>query len=231
MQQEDSFKTTLFISIIIHAAVLATLPFFKSVPSRKELTTLEVTYRHFAEKISAQDKYGISKEVFSVKQAEPPKPAASEEKLSVEPVKKIDLSELFKPKESISVPKPQTLKQAPRIKKIILKNLPVETAKDPAYLSYRDIIRREIQDKVYYYSDQYFYFDNPREGNIFVSFTISSEGILKDLTVLEGKSSQDAILRRIATTAIRESSPFQKFPKDLRYDERNFNLEISFEVE
>lgn len=231
MPQENSFKTTLFISLIIHAVVLASLPFFKSVPSRRELTPLEVTYRHFTQKISKKNQHGISKELFSDKQRELPKAELPQEKPQIDQTQKVDLSKLFQPKESIAVPKPQTLTQTPRVKKISLKNPPEETSKDPAYLSYRDIIRRKIQDKVYYYSDQYFYFDNPREGSIFVSFSVSSDGALKELTILEEKSSNDAILRKIADMAIKSASPFEKFPQDLNYDERSFSLEISFEIE
>ncbi|MFC1709403.1 energy transducer TonB [Candidatus Omnitrophota bacterium] len=231
MQQESTFKTTLFISIVLHAAILASLPFFKSAPSRKELTTLEVTYRHIADKLSNQNRYGISKDLLSVKQKEPPRPTLPKDQPKIETIKRIDLSKLFKPKESISVPKPQTLKKAPKVKKISLRNLPVEASKDPAYLTYRDIIRRKIQDKVYYYSNQYFYFENPREGSVFVSFTVTSDGALKDFSILENKSSNDMILRKIARLAIEDSSPFQKFPKELKYNERNFNLEISFEIE
>lgn len=231
MHQEDSFKTTLLISVVVHAAILASIPFLKSVPQKKDLTNLEVTYRYIAKKISKQNKHGISKELFASKQKTLPKADLPQDKPKIELSHKIDFSKLFKPRESISVPKPQTLKKIPKIKKISLKSLPVEESKDPAYLSYRDIIRRKIQDKVYYYSDQFFYFDNPREGNIFVSFSISSNGTLKELSILEEKSSGDMILRKIATVAIKSSSPFQKFPKDLKYNERSFNLEISFEIE
>jgi outer membrane biosynthesis protein TonB len=230
-QQEDSLRATLVLSLIIHAAVLANLPLFKSATGKKELTALEVTYRHFTQKISDRDRHGISKELLTEKQRELPKTVLPQDKPKIEPTPKIDLSQFFQHKESISIPKPQTLKQAPRVQKISLKNPPVETSKDPAYLTYRDIIRRQIQDKVYYYSDQYFYFDNPREGSIFVSFAIASDGTLKELSIQEDKSSQDTILRKIATMAINNSAPFQKFPKELNYDERSFNLEISFEVE
>ncbi|MFH1622445.1 MAG: hypothetical protein ABIA97_04915 [Candidatus Omnitrophota bacterium] len=231
MQQENTFKTTLVISVLIHSLILITIPLFKGVPQKKELTNLEVTYKYISQKISDKDRHGISKELLSSKQKELPKADLAQDKSILEQSQNFDFSKLFKPKESISVPKPQPVLTTPRFKKINLKNMPVETSKDPAYLSYRDIIRRKIQDKVYYFSDQYFYFDNPREGSIFVSFIVSSDGILKELNILEDKSSNDMILRKIANLAIQGASPFQKFPKELNYDERTFNLEISFEVE
>jgi len=231
MQQENTFKATLVISVLIHSLILISIPLFKSVPQKKELTNLEVTYKYISQKISDKDRHGISKELLSSKQKELSKTELPQEKPLIEQPQKFDFSKLFQPKESISVPKPQPVLKTPRLKKINLKDLPFETSKDPAYLSYRDIIRRKIQDRVYYYSDQYFYFDNPREGSIFVSFSVSSDGILKELNILEDKSSNDIILKKIATLGIQSASPFQKFPKELNYDERTFNLEISFEVE
>ncbi|MFC1645636.1 energy transducer TonB [Candidatus Omnitrophota bacterium] len=231
MHQEDTFKTTLVISVVIHAAILACIPFLKSIPQKKDLTSLEVTYRYIAKELSKQNRHGISKELLAPNLKTLPKVELPQDKPKIEQNHKIDFSKLFKPRESISVPKPHSLKKTPKVKKISLRSLPVEESKDPAYLSYRDIIRRKIQDQVYYYSDQYFYFDNPREGNIFVSFSVSSNGELKELSILEDKSSGDMILKKIATVAIKSSSPFQKFPKDLKYDERSFNLEISFEIE
>jgi len=230
MQQENTFKATLLISVLIHSVILISLPYFKSVPKKKELTELEVTYRYLAQKLSKQNRHGISKELLSKNQKQLPKTSLPQENPKIEQPK-IDFSKLFKPKESISVPKPQTLKKTPKVKKISLKNLPMEESKDPAYLSYRDIIRRKIQDKVYYFSDQFFYFDNPREGSVFVSFSVTSDGMLKELNILDDRSSSDMILKKISTKAITDSSPFQKFPKDLKYNERSFNLEISFEVE
>ncbi|MBL7196862.1 MAG: energy transducer TonB [Candidatus Omnitrophica bacterium] len=231
MDQENTSRVTLLVSLLIHAFVLISLPYFKHIPQKKELTILEVTYRSISGIKSEKERGGISKELLSIRQKGLPKTDLPEDKIGIRQPHKFDFSKLFKPKESIAVPKPQTLTQTPKIKKISLKSLPVETSKDPAYLSYRDIIRRKIQDKVYYYSDRYFYFDNPREGSIFVSFTVSSKGKLKELSILEDKSSGDMILRKISTTAIKNASPFQKFPKDLNYDERTFNLEISFEIE
>ena len=92
-------------------------------------------------------------------------------------------------------------------------------------------MRKKIQDKAYYYADQYFFFDNPREGKVFVTFTITAQGQLKEFLILEDKSTQDLILQKIVRVAIESASPFQKFPSDLKYDERTFNQEISFELE
>mgnify|MGYP001570792000 FL=1 len=104
-------------------------------------------------------------------------------------------------------------------------------SKDPAYLGYRDILRKKIQDAVYYYSDKYFYFDNPHEGKVFVFFIVYSNGALREVLIQDNKSTQNELLRKIALIAIQRASPFDTFPAELNYDERAFNLEISFEIE
>ena len=228
MNQNNAPRVTLVISLVIHVVILSSLPLFKNIPQKKELTNIEVIYKSSTGKKSKRDRGGISKRFLSVEQKKLPKAAIPQDRPEIEQYHKIDLSKFSKPKETITISKPKLSTFAKQ--KISLKNLPVEMSKDPVYLGYRDIVRKRIQDRVYYYSDQYFYFDYPREGKIFVSFTITSDGKLKELSILEDKSSADDILKRIVLTAIKKSSPFQRFPKDLKYDERSFNLEISFEI-
>ncbi|MDD5618394.1 MAG: TonB family protein [Candidatus Omnitrophica bacterium] len=231
MNQENAAPVTLLLSLIIHGAILATIPFYKNIPQKKELTNLEVTYKSFYAKKGMEDRAGISKELLSVKQKELPRATMPQEKPRMEQPYKFDTQELAKPQETIAVSKPDLPMSTPKKQKIILRDFPVETSKDPAYLNYREIIRKKIQDKVYYYSEQYFYFDYPREGKIFVAFTIGPDGRLVSSSIVENKSSQDNTLKKIVITSIEKASPFQKIPKDLRYGNHSFNLEISFEIQ
>lgn len=218
------------ISLIIHSTILASLPLFKHFPLRKQFINLEITYQTHSGIKSKKDRGGISKELLAAQQKSLPKTSLPNTVPHKEPLP-IDISKLFRPKETISIPKPKISPPNRKKQKIILKDLPVETSKDPAYLNYRDIIRKRIQDAVYYYSDKYFYFDNPQEGKVFVSFIVKSNGRLKEMLIQEDRSSQNNLLRKICLTAIQNASPFDKFPKELNYDERFFNLEISFEIE
>ena len=231
MNQENVLSVTLLVSLLIHATILASLPLFKNIPQKKELTNIEVTYKSSSGKKSKRDRGGISRELLSVRQRKLPKTTVPQDKPKRELHHKLDLSELSKPKETIAVSKPQLPSSTLKKQRISLKNLPVEMSKDPVYLGYRDLIRKKIQDKVYFYSDQYFFFNTVKEGKIFVTFTIGSNGKLKEFSILEHKSAKDKLLQKIVTTAIQKASPFQKFPKDLKYDERSFNIEISFEIE
>jgi TonB family protein len=236
MVQENIFKITVLISLLLHGAILVSLPYFKSMPKKKAIN-FEVTYRGVSPKIEKQEKQEkqekrmINKELLPAAQRTLPKVSLPENKPKMEQPQKFEFPNLFKPKETTSILKPQSFGQSHKVQKISLNDISEEASKEPAYLGYRDIIRKKIQDKVYFFSDQYFYFDNPREGKVFVSFVVDSNGALKGLSIAEDKSSKDSILRKIVDAAIQNASPFQKFPQDLKYDERSFNLEISFEIE
>ncbi|MDD5005644.1 MAG: hypothetical protein PHS93_03975 [Candidatus Omnitrophica bacterium] len=238
MEQENVASVTLLLSLVIHTAILTAIPLFKNIPQKKELTNIEVTYKSATGIKSSVDRGGISKELLSIKQRSLPKTDLPQDKVRIEEPRKpqieqpykLDLSQFVKPQETIAVSKPQLQPTTPKKQKISF-SIPVEMSKDPVYLGYRDVIRKKIQDKVYYYSNQYFYFDYPREGKIFIYFTVASNGVLKELHIVDDKSSTDKTLRKIVTNAIEKSSPFPLFPKDLRYDDRSFNLEVSFELE
>jgi len=231
MNQDNTAAVTLFLSLAIHTAILVGLPFYNRIPPKKALTNLEVTYGKYYAKKGEENRGGVSKELLAIKQKPLPKAIIPQEKPSIEQPYKLKMEEFSKPQETIAIPKPELPTPSLKKQKITLKELPVETSKDPVYLGYRDIIRRKIQDRVYRYSEQYFYFDYPREGKIFVSFTLNPNGELMDFSIIEDKSSKDNILKKIVATAIEKSSPFQRFPKDLRRENHSFNLEISFETQ
>lgn len=236
MVREDTFKITLLASLLIHTAALSFLPYLKNISSEKEFTKLEITYKGLPQRLSSQKEYGISKEILNTNPKKLPKtslpfsPANTNNKKIEQPIK-FDLSKLFTQKEAITIPKPQMLTQAQKSKNIKLKDISKETPREPAYINYKNKIRGQIREKVYYYSEQCLFFDNPRKGSIFVSFTINSNGILKELNILGEKSSNDELLKKIVLNAIKDASPFEEFPKELKYNERIINLEISFEIE
>jgi TonB family protein len=231
MSQENTAAVTLLVSLAIHSAILISIPFYKNIPQKKELTALEVTYKSYHAKKDEQNKAGINRQILSVQQKELPKTPIFKERPQPEEPYKLEMREFSKPQETIAVSKPNLPLPASTKQKISLRDIPLETSKDPAYLNYRQIIRNKIQDKVYYYSEQYFYFDYPRQGKIFVSFTLNPEGELINLSIIEDKSTPDNILKKIVATSIEKASPFQKIPKDLKYGNHSFNLEVSFETQ
>jgi len=54
-------------------------------------------------------------------------------------------------------------------------------------------------------------------GEIYLSFVIGQDGSLRDLRLVEEKSTPNYYLRDIALRSIRAASPFPAFPKELDY--------------
>lgn len=102
-----------------------------------------------------------------------------------------------------------------------------EKMASPRYLNYNDRIRAKIKNRVYSYVDDPAF----REGEVYLTFVLLSNGVLKDIRVIDNKTHANDFLRNIGLKSIRESSPFPPFPDDLKYPELSFNVVISFQVD
>jgi len=231
MLKDHIFKIALIISLIIHAIILSSLPHSKNNIKESKLSNIKLTYKYISKEAPKKDITTASKTMFSGKQTYLPRATLPIEEPKVKESIKFDISKTIRPKEAIAIPNIRQTTNIQRTNVIKLKDLVAEASKDPAYLSYRNVIRKRIQDKVYLFCDQFSYFNNPREGKIFITFTIDAQGNLKDLVINDAKSSEDDNLKKIVLAALKDASPFEKFPQDLKYAERVFSLEISFEIE
>jgi TonB family protein len=116
--------------------------------------------------------------------------------------------------------------QALAIKKKIA--LPaIESAKidNPSYISYYQIVREKIRRSAYQN------YTHNQTGEVYLSFIISNDGLIKDVRLAEDRTSVDSYLKNIALKSIRDASPFPNFPKELDYPQLSFNIIISFEIE
>jgi TonB family protein len=95
----------------------------------------------------------------------------------------------------------------------------------PSYIGYFQLTREKVRRILY---QRYTYTE---EGEVFLSFIVGSNGMVKQVRIDEEKSSPSPYLREIAIASVKESSPFPIFPKDLEYPELSFNVVVSFEVE
>jgi TonB family protein len=107
----------------------------------------------------------------------------------------------------------------------ILSPVDLNKINSPVYLSYYQIGREKIKRAAY--SN----YTRAEEGEICISFVVSSDGHISAVKLIEEKSSQSAYLRNIAFRSVQEASPFPKFPKELDYPQLTFNIVISFEIE
>lgn len=101
------------------------------------------------------------------------------------------------------------------------KHTAVRSTKD--YINYyqhiREAIRSRLKDN---YKDYY------EEGDVHLIFTLSSDGALVELAVDTANSTSDRKLVEIAVQSMKESSPFQPFPRVLVLTRMSFNLIVSF---
>jgi outer membrane biosynthesis protein TonB len=123
--------------------------------------------------------------------------------------------------------KPFTLKPdiIPIKKKITLPPVEMTKISSPSYISYYQLVREKIRRSAYQN------YSKTETGEIFLSFVIAQDGSLRDVRLVEDKSTPSYYLRDIASRSIRASAPFPMFPKELDYPQLSFNVIISFEIE
>lgn len=120
-----------------------------------------------------------------------------------------------------------SFKDLEKDKRITIPVITSEKITNTKYLGFQDELRNKIRLRAYSYVDH----PDFRNGEVSVSFVLSSDGILKKVKILEAKTNANEYLRTIAIRSIQESHPFPHFPKDLNYPELTFNVLISFQLE
>jgi len=110
-------------------------------------------------------------------------------------------------------------------KKITLPAINIDKINNPSYISYYQIVREKIRRSAYKN-----YIRN-ETGDVYITFIISNDGYLKNLRLVEDKSSTSIYLRASAIASVKDASPFPSFPKELDYPYLTFNVIISFEIE
>ena len=198
---DKSLSIALLISMIFHALLFLPLMYFKNAPFKKRLPSLRITYL-------------VPKKVLAKKVSLKKRPVArpktdSSYKAENKPIKKI-----------VSAPKPAS----EDIKIEIPPELPKE--KEALYLNYYQTIRERIRN---------FVLENyPRFiacGEVCLYFVLLSDGSLKEIKVVEERSSQNRLLKDVAKKSVSQAAPFSSFPKDLSQAQLSFNVIISFELE
>lgn len=229
MSSNKVFKIAFLISALTHGVMLFAnpgLPFFG--PGKKHLS-LKVNYIKALQEIKSPLKITPPKKKASPRY--PPLPGMLKEDLPAPPPF-IDKEPPFKKSAKIPSREPGFSKPAFMkpdtfsVKKII--TLPaVETEKitNPSYLNYYQFVREKIRRAAYQN------YGRSQEGEVYLSFIVLKEGSLKDVRLVEQKSSLNPYLRGVALKSIKDASPFPVFPRDLDYPQLSFNVIISFQIE
>lgn len=218
MSKDRIFKWTLLISLLTHSALFWELPRFNILPSKRALTKLEVTY------------YQIKEKPKVTPVAQPPivkHPAIREEAFKIKQI--VQNTFLTEPKKNTVIKAEEEKISASKVtvsKNNEEKKSQDKLSKNPIYLTYTQTLHQKIRQMALKNCPKNF-----QDGAVFVSFTISSNGQLKEARVIEEKSNAENILKEIAQRSIQEAAPFPQFLESFNQSDITFNVIISFETE
>jgi TonB family protein len=221
------FQVTLLISFIAHGVILFQNPNFQLFSKAERNEKLEVSYVREPEVIREEPiKATPRRELL---------PGALASKIAarkINPPPFIDREAIFKKsinssKGESEFAKPTVVKpDIISIKKIITTPaLDLDKINNASYISYYQIVREKIRRSAYQN------YGKAETGEVYASFIITREGFMRDVRLVESKSSENTYLRETALKSISDASPFPSFPKELDYPQLSFNVVISFEVE
>ncbi len=221
------FYWALLISLFVHLVLISYFTLKRIKALKKPLNMIEITYDSIkpipeANKKSVKD-LNVTKEkpIKNIKVFSKATDVFSPAEKSINDTSKMKASDLsFESKEGLPV------KAFNMERKITVPILKSEKITNPKYLSYNDRIRQKIRQRAYAYVDS----PDFQAGQVYLTFALASDGILKQVKIIEDKTSANSYLRTVGIRSIEESGPFDKFPEDLNYPELTFNVVISFEV-
>ncbi len=227
MSSNRTFQIALVFSLICHTAALINYPVLSFLPVPKKKMMVKISYLKNPPQLTE-----AQKRMLSQKQAQIKLPSQSNN---------LNKNSLIPPENKDNLLKrslPAITRQQPVIKpaiirpdiiavkkKITLPPVDMEKMNNPTYVSYYQFVREKIRRAAYQN------YSRSETGEVYLAFVISSNGILRDVRLLEDKSSNNYYLRETARRSIRDASPFPLFPKDLDYPQLSFNVIISFEIE
>lgn len=226
MFSDRVFQIALFVSLIAHGVLLSRTPNFNFFPSDKKNQKLEISYvkplpqpqKELKRQAPKNEPFLKLPPKITVDNRTPP-PYVDKEGLPNKE-NRVALREAVFNKPEFNQPDIIAIK-----KKITLPPIDLDKIDNPSYISYYQIVREKIKRCAYYN------YSRTEVGEVYISFVISDDGYLKDVRLVEEKSSANAYLREIALRSVKDASPFPNFPKELNYPRLSFNVVISFEIE
>jgi TonB family protein len=109
-------------------------------------------------------------------------------------------------------------------KRISLPPVDLDKINNPSYVSYYQIVREKIRRAAYQN------YTRTEEGEVYLSFVITNDGYIKEIRVVEERSSSNPYLLGVSVKSIKNAAPFPNFPKELDYQQLSFNVVISYEI-
>lgn len=235
MNTDRLLRNTLIVSLCIHSAIILPRVNFNPFTPAPKKQEIEVRYVKENPQTKLLRKASIKQDPQrSLPKSEPflkldskiitgnrvPPPPYVEQSNQSKVVKNLPNKTSGFRKPSLAAPEMMAIK-----KKITLP--PIEMAKidNPSYINYYQIVREKIRRSAYQN------YTHSQTGEVYISFIISCDGVIKDVRLIEDKTTGADYLRNIALRSVRDASPFPNFPKELDYLQLSFNIIISFEIE
>lgn len=226
MLSNKVFQIAFLVSLITHGIILFQNTDLNIFPTHKKEQDLEISYvKEPKNALEPTKPVQLKKEPFL---KIPSKITAKK----VSPPPFIDKENIFKRNHTSVLPESTFVKPAlvkPDIiaikKKITLPPVNIDKINNPSYISYYQIVREKIRRAAYQN------YTRTETGEVYLSFIVSFDGYLREVRMVEEKSSSSAYLRDIAARSVKDAAPYPSFPKELDYPQLSFNVIISFEIE
>lgn len=232
MFSDRVFQITFLVSLIAHGVILFQNPNLGLFPTSKNEQKLEISYIKTPPEVKTHLKaqtlpkkepfLKLPSEITGKKKTPPPfiDKEAMFKNIKADSQQKMAFTKPTFIKPEITKPDVIAIK-----KKITLPPIDMNKINNPSYISYYQTVREKVKRAAYYN------YNRAESGEVYVSFIVTSGGFLKDVRLIEERSSPNPYLRDIALRSIKDASPFPNFPKDLDYPNLSFNVIISFEIE
>jgi len=230
---DRTFRTTLLFSAVLHIFLLFNWPFYRHIfTDRKTPGDIEVTYLR-AENIREKPGQAARR---SLPQPEVSRPAklVAESKPSAEakaPAKAEAVKKEQPRAKAAGEPAKADKMESDTASKVVIKQPIVPQIQATASVdmqglklmpsSYSQAVRNRIIENL----DT---LKSAVEGEVCVRFIVFSDGKLKEVRILDDKSSSNGFLRSAAFNAVRDAAPFAAFPAGTSLSEIAFTCEISF---
>ncbi len=237
---ENKFlRQALIFSIVVHAVILLTAPDFGLLAIQRRHKEVEITYVRARQELKktlrntprpiVQTDITLPDVPTKLTGQHLPPPEYSQtsdvaqaRQNIIRPAKAVQKGVGFG-KPFFSKPDFAAVKKKVTLPSINLNNL--EKINNPTYVSYYQVVREKIRRAAYQN------YSKTEVGEVYLSFIISNDGVIRDIRLVDERSSGNSYLRDTALRSIRDAAPFPAFPKDLDYPELSFNIVISFEIE
>ena len=221
--EHNVFKNTLILSLFIHLLIVIRVSYVMTHNAPKILRHIDMTY-HNTKIQTKRDDDSIKAKKQEAKAVISKKTEAFLEKRTNAAVPIKDISKFIDKVASFNK-QPAMLSELHIKRKVSVPVLKSEKINNPVYQNYYEAVRNIIKKRAY---TNYSKLDT---GEVYLTFVILSDGTVKQVQLVEEKTSAGDYLKDISLKSVEESNPFPSFPQDLTYPELSFNVAISFELE